>query len=79
LISPDEAFEVVLEVTRVLEELDVPYVVGGSLASSVHGIPRSTQDADLVADFRPHHVPSFLGKIEGLFYQACGPMRTFNH
>jgi hypothetical protein len=68
LVGPDEAFEVVLEVTRVLEELDVPYIVGGSLASSVHGIPRSTQDADLVADLRPHHVPSFLGKIEGIFY-----------
>src|SRR6185436_11687167 len=47
-----EAFQVLLEVTRVLEELDVPYVVGGSLASSLHGIPRSTQDADLVAALR---------------------------
>lgn len=68
MVSPDEAFEVLLEVTRVLEELDVPYVVGGSLASSLHGIPRSTQDADLVAALQPHHVQSFLGKIEGIFY-----------
>lgn len=49
---PQEAFDVILEVARVLEGLQVPYAVGGSLASSMHGIPRSTQDGDLVADLR---------------------------
>ena len=68
MVSPDEAFQVLLEVTRVLEELDVPYVVGGSLASSLHGIPRSTQDADLVAALRADHVQVFVSKIEGAFY-----------
>jgi hypothetical protein len=68
LVSPDEAFQVLLEVTRVLEELDVPYVVGGSLASSLHGIPRSTQDADLVAALGVVHVQPFLARVEGAFY-----------
>jgi len=68
LVSPDEAFQVLLEVTRVLDELDVSYVVGGSLASSLHGIPRSTQDADLVAALRMVHVQPFLSGIEGTFY-----------
>jgi hypothetical protein len=68
LVSPDEAFQVLLEVTRVLEELDVPYVVGGSLASSLHGIPRSTQDADLVAALRADHIQPFIGRVDGSFY-----------
>ena len=68
MVSPDEAFQVLLEVTRVLEELDVPYVVGGSLASSLHGIPRSTQDADLVAALRTEHIQPFIGRVEGTFY-----------
>jgi hypothetical protein len=68
LVSPDEAFQVLLEVTRVLDELEVPYVVGGSLASSLHGIPRSTQDADLVAALRTDHIQSFIGRVEGVFY-----------
>jgi len=68
LVSPDEAFQVLLEVTRVLEELDVPYVVGGSLASSLHGIHRSTQDADLVAALWADHIQLFVSKIEGAFY-----------
>ena len=70
MVSPDEAFQVLLEVTRVLEELEIPYVVGGSLASSLHGIPRSTQDADLVAALRTDHIQSFIPRIEGAFYVA---------
>lgn len=68
MVSPDEAFQILLEVARVLDELEVPYVVGGSLASSLHGIPRSTQDADLVAALRTDHIGPFIGKVEGSFY-----------
>jgi hypothetical protein len=68
LVSPDEAFQVLLVVTRVLDELEVPYVVGGSLASSLHGIPRSTQDADLVAALRTDHIQPFIRGLEGAFY-----------
>src|SRR5438046_1932196 len=32
------------------ERLRVPYVIGGSFASSLHGEPRSTNDVDVVAD-----------------------------
>lgn len=41
MVSPEEALKVVLEVTGPLDQLGVPYVVGGSLASSLHGIPRT--------------------------------------
>jgi hypothetical protein len=40
---------VVADVTEALELNDIPYVIGGSLASSYHGEPRSTHDADLGA------------------------------
>ena len=30
-----------------LERASIPYMVAGSVASSVHGSPRSTQDVDL--------------------------------
>jgi hypothetical protein len=64
----DEALEVALRVARVLEGLGVPYLVGGSLASSFHGLPRSTQDADLVADLAPSHVPAFIAELSADFY-----------
>lgn len=57
-----------LEVIRILEELDVPYLVGGSLASSFHGTPRSTNDVDLVADLKLAHVPLLAAALEAEFY-----------
>lgn len=35
-------------VVKILEALAIPYMVTGSLASSHHGRPRSTEDADIV-------------------------------
>ena len=39
-------------VANVLENLQIPYFLGGSLASITHGIVRTTQDADIIADIQ---------------------------
>ena len=41
-----DPFQVALSVADALERCGVSYVVGGSLASSVSGEPRSTLDID---------------------------------
>jgi hypothetical protein len=46
-------FERILEV---LDLLEIPYQVVGSLASSMYGIPRSTADVDLVVNLRADRV-----------------------
>jgi hypothetical protein len=56
----DENLRVALHVGEKLSALGVRWFVGGSLASSLHGVPRSTLDADIVADLRPSHVSSFV-------------------
>ncbi|MEA2413984.1 MAG: hypothetical protein QOI58_641 [Thermoanaerobaculia bacterium] len=51
LRTPDEAVSIskVLENLRAaLDGVGVPYMVTGSLVSSVHGVPRATQDIDIV-------------------------------
>lgn len=63
-----DALRATLEVVRVLDELEVPYLLGGSLASSLHGIPRSTQDADLVADLAHDHVAPLVARLQPAFY-----------
>ena len=55
-------------VTKVLEQLNIPYLVGGSLASSLHGIPRATQDVDIVANLEFHHIPLLVNALEAEFY-----------
>ena len=48
-----EALQVTLELVHVLDRLGIPYVVAGSVASSIHGMPRSTQDVDIAAALGP--------------------------
>lgn len=55
-------------VARVLEDLGVPYFVGGSLASTLHGEPRFTRDADLVAELEFHHAEPLARALAGAFY-----------
>jgi len=55
-----EPFQVALSVADALERCGVPYVVGGSLASSVSGEPRSTLDVDLVVAMTEADVEPFL-------------------
>ena len=39
----------------VFEKLGIRYYIGGSVASSAHGIARSTQDIDIIADLHLQH------------------------
>ncbi len=62
------AIAVTLEVARELERLRIPYCVGGSLASSLHGIPRSTEDADVVVALTADRLMPLVEALEGRFY-----------
>jgi len=63
-----EAVQVTRLVTGVLDELSVRYVIGGSLASIIHGMSRTTLDIDIVAEIRPHQVASFIAGLQDAFY-----------
>jgi hypothetical protein len=47
-MTPEE--EVLGRVIALLERLSIPYMVTGSIATSYHGRPRATHDADVVID-----------------------------
>ncbi len=64
----NEPLEVTLRVTGVLEELSVPYLIGGSLASTLYGMVRMTQDFDIVAELQVEHLPAFLAALQSEFY-----------
>ena len=63
-----EPFQVALSVADALERCGVPYVVGGSLASSVSGEPRSTLDIDLVVAMTQQAVEPFLAALGTAFH-----------
>ena len=64
----EEPFLVIGKVAQALDHLGVPYVVGGSVASSVYGVPRATLDVDLVADLAANHVDPLVALLSGEFY-----------
>jgi hypothetical protein len=80
-----ETIQVTLIVTNVLDELEVPYVIGGSMASIVHGMLRTTMDVDIIADLQPAQVEAFTAALREQFYldkqaiqQAIAHQRSFN-
>ncbi len=63
-----EPIQITKQITKVLDDLGIPYLVGGSLASSLHGIPRSTHDVDIIANIRQLHILPMVTKLEADFY-----------
>jgi hypothetical protein len=63
-----EPIAATVQVTAELDELGITYCIGGSMASTIHGLVRTTQDSDLVADMHPEHVTPFVRALEGDFY-----------
>ena len=63
-----EPIAVTICVTKVFEELRIPYLIGGSLASAIYGMVRSTQDSDIVAQVGHEHLESFIHALENEFY-----------
>ncbi len=58
-----------------LNRLGVRYIVGGSLASSIRGAGRATQDVDLVAELRMDQIDAFASALKDEFYADAEMMR----
>ncbi len=57
-----------------LDRVGIHYAVGGSFASSFHGIARATQDLDLVVELSADRVPSLYEAVSPFFYADEGAM-----
>jgi len=70
-----ESTRLTLLVAQTLEQLGIAYAVGGSLASSLHGVMRSTLDVDIVADMRFEHIQPLVAALSKEFYADDEMMR----
>jgi len=59
------AFE---EILAVLDRFEIPFFVGGSVASGRHGLARQTNDIDIVADINPAIVADLVRELSRSFY-----------
>lgn len=64
-----------LPVIEALDSLGVRYYVGGSVASSIHGVPRASIDADVIAELGAEQVAPLAARLSAHFYLDEGRMR----
>jgi len=70
-VTPDslpDPIAVAASVAARLERIGVPYVIGGSFASSLYGEPRSTNGVDFVADLQDATLRAFVGSLGDEYY-----------
>jgi len=63
-----ESIKLALKMAEIFEQISVPYLIGGSVASSILGEPRATLDVDMVADLNISHMQPLIEIMAGEFY-----------
>jgi hypothetical protein len=73
--GPASQADPLLAVLDALDRLGIRHHLGGSYASSVHGLPRQTRDADLVVDMDSQAVMPLAALLRSTFYLDEDRMR----
>ncbi len=55
-------------IAEVFEYMKIPYYIGGSIASSTHGMRQAAKDIDIVANIHHAHMLSFIAMIQADYY-----------
>ena len=64
--------EFMSRITQILDTAGAPYMLVGSIASAFHGMPRSTQDVDIVVDLDVNTLEAVLGLLpEECYYVSA--------
>lgn len=68
MTDPAGPLDLIATVAAALDELGIPHVLGGSMASSLIGEPRSTLDIDIAVSIEPNVVEEVLTRMAIDFY-----------
>ena len=64
--------QLALDVADRFDRLGIPYVLGGSVASSFLGEPRTTIDVDVAVRMTANNLEAVVGEVEADFYIPLG-------
>ena len=68
MTTPVDPIAIALVVVRILDILGIDNTIGGSIASSFAGEPRSTIDIDVIASIEDTHVAALVAALSPEFY-----------
>lgn len=72
MTDPQELFTTLDALAQALDALGVTWAIGGSVASTVYGEPRSTNDVDVIAALDPRTAERLAALLGPAFY--CDPI-----
>jgi hypothetical protein len=67
-VTPTDPIAVAQLVAAVLETVGIPYLIGGSVAASLRGEPRSTLGLDVMIDADVTTIAALVGRLTDQFY-----------
>ena len=73
---PESPLDLALGVAALLDSLGIPYVLGGSLASSIVGEPRSTVDLDFAIQLHSEEVTRLIEALGTDYYVSEDAARS---
>ena len=84
-MNTPEIIQAITPLITAFEHFGVAYYIGGSVASSVHGKRRATQDVDIVANIQRQHIQPLVKMLATDYYidadmirEAIGHQSSFN-
>lgn len=75
-MSSSDIIQATRPLIQLLDQRAIRYYIGGSVASSAHGLPRTTIDVDIVVELTHAHVEMMVGALQGNFYIDVEMIRT---
>lgn len=67
-MTPSDLVAAIRPVVEAFTALGVRHYLGGSVASSAHGVARASLDADIVAELGPEHVGPLIDRLSADYY-----------
>lgn len=68
--------DLAIQIATILDDLNIAYALGGSLASSLVGEPRSTIDVDMAAQLESSTIEIFLEKLPNEIYVPLDSVKS---
>lgn len=63
-----EILDSISPLVSAFKKIGIPYHLGGSVVSSIYGIPRSTIDVDVIVDMKPGQIQRLVNVLKSEYY-----------
>ncbi|GCE27527.1 hypothetical protein KDA_30110 [Dictyobacter alpinus] len=63
-LQPGNLLTIISDLAKTFDAFNIPWYLGGSIASSIYGMQQLAQDIDLIVDLSTQHIPLFIPSLK---------------